>query len=105
MCSPLRLCTIRPKSIYEAMADITIYTSPFCGYCHAAKDLLRRHALAFTEIDVTADPERRREMTERSGGRRTVPQIFLGEQPIGGFSELHALERSGALDRLLEPSP
>ena len=87
------------------MADITIYTSPFCGYCHAAKDLLRRHALAFTEVDVMADPERRREMTERSGGRRTVPQIFLGEQPIGGFSELHALERGGGLDRLLDAEP
>jgi glutaredoxin 3 len=87
------------------MADITIYTSPMCGYCHAAKDLLRQHALAFTEIDVMADPERRREMTQRSGGRRTVPQIFVGEQPIGGFNELHALERSGALDRLLDPSP
>lgn len=87
------------------MADILIYTSPFCGYCHAAKDLLRRHALPFTEVDVMADPERRREMTERSGGRRTVPQIFLGEQPIGGFSELHALERSGGLDRLLDAEP
>ena len=76
-----------------------------CGYCHAAKDLLRRHAVAFTEIDVMAEPERRSEMTQRSGGRRTVPQIFVGEQPIGGFNELHALERSGALDRLLEPSP
>src|SRR5688500_10939844 len=100
MCWPLRLCTIRPESIYEAMAEITIYTSPMCGYCYAAKDLLRRHALAFTEIDVTADPERRREMTQRSNGGRTVPQIFVDEQPIGGFTELHALERSGGLERL-----
>ena len=82
-------------------ADVTIYTSPMCGYCHAAKDLLRRRDVDFTEIDVMADPERRREMTERSGGGRTVPQIFIGESPIGGFTELHALDRSGALDRLL----
>lgn len=85
------------------MTDITIYTSPMCGYCHAAKDLLRRRAVAFTEIDVMADPERRREMIQRSGGGRTVPQIFVGEQPIGGFNELYVLERSGGLDRLLAP--
>jgi glutaredoxin 3 len=51
-----------------------------------------------------AEPERRREMTERSGGGRTVPQIFIGDRPIGGFTELHALDRSGALDRLLDPA-
>jgi glutaredoxin 3 len=88
-----------------AAADIIIYTSPMCGYCHAAKDLLRRRAVAFTEIDVMADPKRRREMAERSGGGRTVPQIFIGERPIGGFTELYALERSGGLDRLLNPAP
>ncbi|HUE45078.1 MAG TPA: glutaredoxin 3 [Aestuariivirgaceae bacterium] len=87
-----------------ASADIVIYTSPMCGYCHAAKDLLRRRGAAFHEIDVMADPERRREMTERSGGGRTVPQIFFGEHPIGGFTELHALDRSGALDQLLDPA-
>ena len=87
-----------------ARADITIYTSPMCGYCHAAKDLLRRRDVAFTEIDVMSDPERRREMTERSGGRRTVPQIFIDGQSIGGFTDLYALERSGALDKLLDPA-
>jgi glutaredoxin 3 len=87
-----------------ALADITIYTSPMCGYCHAAKDLLRRRAVAFKEIDVLADPERRCEMIARSGGSRTVPQIFIGEHGIGGFSELLALERSGGLDRLLNPA-
>ena len=85
-----------------ASADITIYTSPMCGYCHAAKDLLRRRGAAFHEIDVMAEPERRREMTERSGGGRTVPQIFIADRPIGGFTELHALDRSGELDRLLD---
>jgi glutaredoxin 3 len=75
-----------------------------CGYCHAAKDLLRRRDMAFTEIDVMSDPGRRREMAERSGGGRTVPQILIGERPIGGFTELVALERSGGLDRLLNPA-
>jgi len=87
-----------------AGAEITIYTSPMCGYCHAAKDLLRRRDIAFTEIDVMANPGRRREMAERSGGGRTVPQILIGERPIGGFTELVALERSGGLDRLLNPA-
>ena len=82
-------------------AEITIYTTPLCGYCNAAKDLLRRRAAVFTEIDVMADPERRLEMAERSGGGRTVPQIFIAGRPIGGFNELYALERSGGLDRLL----
>ena len=85
------------------MADITIYTTPMCPYCHAAKDLLRRYHAPFTEIDVMNDPQRRREMTERSGGGRTVPQIFIGGRLVGGFNELHALERAGGLDRLLHP--
>jgi glutaredoxin 3 len=84
-----------------AVADITIYATPVCPYCHAARDLLRRRATAFTEIDVMTNPERRREMTARSGGDRTVPQIFIGERHVGGFTELYALERSGGLDRLL----
>jgi len=87
-----------------ATAEVTIYTTPRCGYCLAAKDLLRRRALAFTEIDVMADPERRREMAERSGGGRTVPQIFIAGRPIGGFNELYALDRSGGLERLLSPA-
>jgi glutaredoxin 3 len=84
-----------------AMADVTIYTTPVCPYCHAAKELLRRRAAPFIEIDVMTDPERRREMIARSGGGRTVPQIFIGECHIGGFTELFALERSGSLDRLM----
>jgi glutaredoxin 3 len=83
------------------VADITMYTTPMCPYCHAAKDLLRRRAAAFVEIDVRADPERRSEMITRSGGGRTVPQIFIGNRHIGGFADLYALEYSGELDRLL----
>lgn len=77
-----------------------MYASPFCGYCAAAKRLLRAKGVAFTEIDVLAEPERRAEMIERSG-RRTVPQIFIGTRHIGGFDDLNALEQRGELDPLL----
>lgn len=84
------------------MADITIYTTAFCPYCHAAKDLLRRKGAGFTEIDVSFDPGGRQAMTARANGRRTVPQIFIGEAHVGGFTDLHALDRAGELDALLE---
>jgi glutaredoxin 3 len=83
------------------VADVTLYTTPMCPYCHAAKDLLRRRAAAFVEIDVRTDSEQRSEMIARSGGARTVPQIFIGDRHIGGFTDLYALEHSGELDRLL----
>lgn len=78
-----------------------MYASPFCGYCAAAKRLLRAKGVAFTEIDVLAEPGRRAEMIERSG-RRTVPQIFIGARHIGGFDDLNALEQRGELDPLLQ---
>ena len=84
------------------MAKIEIYSSPFCGYCHAAKRLLIAKGAAFTEIDVIAQPERRAEMVQRSNGGRTVPQIFIDGVPIGGSDELHALDRRGGLDPLLK---
>tara|TARA_R110002073_G_scaffold19891_6_gene72115 strand:- start:490 stop:753 length:264 start_codon:yes stop_codon:yes gene_type:complete len=84
------------------MAKIEIYSSPFCGYCHAAKRLLSAKGAAFTEIDVIAQPERRAEMVQRSNGGRTVPQIFIDGVPIGGSDELHALDRRGGLDPLLK---
>jgi glutaredoxin 3 len=83
------------------MAAVTLYTTPFCGYCAAAKRLLDRKGIAFTEIDVSAAPDRRAEMVQRSQGGRTVPQIFIGETHIGGFDEMSALDRSGKLDPLL----
>ncbi|EPX84359.1 Glutaredoxin, GrxC family [Rubellimicrobium thermophilum DSM 16684] len=83
------------------MALIEIYTSPTCGYCHAAKRLLQRKGAAFTEIDVTRDPARRAEMVERAGGRRTVPQIFIDGRHVGGCDDLHALDARGGLDPLL----
>jgi glutaredoxin 3 len=83
------------------MPTIQIYTTPWCGYCRAAKALLARKNASFIEIDVGDDPERRREMIARAGGRYTVPQIFIGATHVGGSDDLHALERAGKLDLLL----
>jgi glutaredoxin 3 len=83
------------------MQDVTIYTRKFCGYCSAAKDLLARKGVAFTEIDATGDPAKRQEMMDRSGGF-TFPQIFIGEAHVGGCDDLYALERAGRLDALLQ---
>jgi glutaredoxin 3 len=83
------------------MARITIYTTELCSYCHAAKALLQRKGAAYDEIDVSYDPAGRQRMTAKAGGRRTVPQIFIGETHVGGYIELHALDRQGRLDPLL----
>jgi glutaredoxin 3 len=83
------------------MPAVEIYTREFCGYCDAAKALLRRKGVVFTEIDVTGNRERRAEMTNRAQGRMTVPQIFIGATHIGGCDDLYALDQSGGLDPLL----
>lgn len=83
------------------MKTVEIYTSPICGYCHAAKRLLDAKGVAYVETDVFAVPGARSEMVQRAGGRTTVPQIFIGGQGIGGCDELHGLERAGKLDALL----
>lgn len=83
------------------MKSVEIYTSPFCGYCHAAKRLLTIKGVEFTEIDVMMQPEKRAEMVQRANGGRTVPQIFIGGEHVGGSDELHALERAGKLDPML----
>jgi glutaredoxin 3 len=87
------------------MADmrVVVYSQPFCGYCAAAKRLLEQKGAAFTEIDVTFEAGRRAEMIERSGGRRTVPQIFIDGRHVGGYDDLRALDETGELDRLLAP--
>lgn len=84
------------------MSGVTIYSSPFCPYCYMAKKLLKQKGVAFEEIDVMMHPKRRDEMTVRAGGRRTVPQIFIGETHVGGNDDLQALEQAGRLDELLE---
>ena len=83
------------------MKPVEIYTSPLCGFCHAAKRLLTQKGVSFSEIDVLADPDRKSEMIQRANGGRTVPQIFIGEIDVGGCDELYALDRAGKLDPLL----
>jgi len=83
------------------MPLIEIYTTRFCPYCHAAKALLKRKGAAYTEIDLGREQERRDEMIERANGKMTVPQIFISAVHVGGYDEMHALERAGKLDPLL----
>lgn len=83
------------------MKPVEIYTSPLCGFCHAAKRLLNSKGVDFKEIDVWAEPGRKAEMIQRANGGRTVPQIFIGDTHVGGSDDLHALEREGKLDALL----
>ena len=84
------------------MPPIEIYTTRYCPYCTAAKALLKRKGATYNEIDVSRDMNRRLEMTRRANGSMTVPQIFIGTVHVGGSDELHALERAGKLDPLLQ---
>lgn len=90
------------KDAERILADVTIYTRAFCGYCTRALALLQSKGVTINEIDASNDFERRREMIQRAGGRNTFPQIFIGGQHIGGSDELHALDARGGLDPLLE---
>ena len=83
------------------MAPITIYTKSTCGYCHAAKDLLREKNAEFQEISVDGNSKLHSEMSQRANGRQTVPQIFIGDAHVGGCDDLYALERAGKLDSML----
>lgn len=83
------------------MPRIKIYTTPICPYCVRAKALLRKKGASYEEIDVFMDPDARDEMEAVSNGRRTVPQIFIGDKHVGGCDDLYALEREGQLDPLL----
>jgi glutaredoxin 3 len=78
-----------------------MYSTNWCGYCQRASRLLERKGVTVREIKVDEDPVERARMLERTGGRRTVPQVFIGERHVGGYDELAALDRSGELDRLL----
>ena len=82
------------------MADVKMYPTRFCPYCMRARMLLESKGVAFTDIAVDADPELRREMMQLSG-RHTVPQIWIGDQHVGGFDDMAALDRQGKLDALL----
>lgn len=82
------------------MIDIVIYSSALCGYCHAAKRLLDSKGFVYQELAVDGNPELRQQVMERSG-QRTVPQIWIGERHIGGFTDLARLDQQGELDNLL----
>lgn len=83
------------------MQRVEIYTTRTCPFCIAAKRLLDQKGVAYEETDVGAHPEQRAEMMQRANGRRTVPQIFIAGQSIGGCDDLHALDHAGKLDALL----
>ena len=79
------------------MKNITVYSGPMCSYCDAAKRLLTRNNLSYTEIDVSLKDGLREEMTKKANGRRTIPQIFFNDEHVGGYQELRELEKSGQL--------
>lgn len=83
------------------MAQIIVYSGPHCIYCDKAKALLKKKNVEFEEINVTVDDEQLDQMIKLSGGRMTIPQIFINEQHIGGCDDLYALESAGKLDELL----
>ena len=84
------------------MSKVEIYSNMWCPFCHRAKQLLQTKGAVFEEFDVDANPALRNEMTQRSGGRQTVPQIFIDDRHIGGSDELVALEREGRLSGMLQ---
>ena len=86
------------------MTAVTIYTTASCVFCLRAKDYLRSRGVAYEEVDVTGDEEARARLVERSGGQRTVPQIFVGEVHVGGYMDLVALDRQGKFRTLLTRS-
>lgn len=87
-------------AIVEAMSDVQVYTTDYCPYCRRAKALLTKRGIPFEEIDVTHDEEKRAWLVKTTG-RRTVPQIFIKGEPIGGSDDLHALDKSGELTKKL----
>ena len=82
-------------------ATIEVYTTDYCPYCTRAKDLLKRKGVDFQEIDVTNDAGARDALVKKSDGRKTVPQIFINGEGVGGFTDLYALDQSGKLDEML----
>jgi glutaredoxin 3 len=86
------------------MPAVTIYTTESCVFCLRAKEYLRSRGVAYEEVDVTGDEQARARLVDRSNGRRTVPQIFVGEVHVGGYTDLVALDREGRFRPLLSPS-
>ena len=84
------------------MKNITVYSGPLCNFCEAAKRLLARNNLTYTEIDISTKDGLRDEMIKKSNGKRTIPQIFFDDHHVGGYVELRELEKSGELNNLLK---
>jgi glutaredoxin 3 len=84
------------------MPQVTVYSGPSCPYCVRAKDLLKRKGVVFTDIDVKADAKQFEEMLAKSNGKRSIPQIFVGDTHVGGCDDLYALDKEGKLDPLLK---
>lgn len=93
--------TIHRREPFAMTHVVEIYTTRTCGYCRAAKELLKSKNVMFREFDVSGDPSLREEMIKRANGRMTVPQIFIGEVHLGGCDDIYALDRTGELDSLL----
>jgi len=85
----------------SGVPEVIVYSTGWCPYCERARALLERKGVAYSEIKVDEDPAQRDTMLKRSGGRRAVPQIFIGDRHVGGFDELYALDKAGELDKLL----
>ena len=85
----------------SSTSEVVMYSTTWCGYCQRARGLLQRKGVDIREIKVDENPSQREVMVQKSGGRRTVPQIFIGERHVGGYDDLAALERAGELDKLL----
>ena len=103
--TPFAAQTAAEKAAVDAlntgMKNVEIYTTPICGFCSAAKRLLNFKNVSFVEMNVMIDPALRMEMIQRANGSQTVPQIFIGNEHIGGCDDLHALENAGKLDEIL----
>lgn len=84
------------------MAKVEVYVTSYCPYCVKAKTLLDMKKAEYEVIDITGDDDARIALVEKSGGRRTVPQVFINDEPVGGFDELNALNMKGELDKMLE---
>ena len=84
------------------MKNITVYTGPFCNFCDAAKRLLKRNGLSFSEVDISSGENIKEEMIKKSNGQRTIPQIFFGDYHVGGYTELRELEKSNNLKEKLK---
>lgn len=88
-------------TITAPAGEVLMYSTSWCGFCERARGLLRRKGVEFREVRLDETPDEREAMMSRSGGRRSVPQIFIGDHHVGGYDELAALDRAGELDQLL----